>query len=540
MRFYLKADNSIKMNNKKVQVWFPILFAIVMIVGMALGYKLKENTTGSNFFKPLKSNSLQEVLRLINAKYVDKINIDSLEGKAIEEVLKQLDPHSAYIPPVDLSQLNEEMKGSFEGIGVEFQFYNDSVHVMNVIPDGPAFKAGLLIGDCIITVNDSISITDKNIEADKIRSLLKGPGGSLVKVEIIRNHQKISKTIKRGIIPLKSCDADFMLDSITGFIHLNRFAESTYIEFMMALERLQKQGMKKLVLDLRNNGGGLLSKAVAIADEFLDEDKLVVYTEGVKSPKYEYKCRKEGLFEKGDLVVLIDESSASASEVLAGALQDWDRATIVGRRSFGKGLVQDQYTLSNGAGLRLTIARYYTPLGRNIQKPYDNGQNAYNKEIIDRLENGELESIDSLKNTGKVFTTSKGKKVYGGGGITPDYFVALDTSMYHSNLSKLYTKSTFSKFALSYYLQNNNYFKSFSTINKFYQTFSVSDTDISNLLTQARKDSLQILNFSEKEKIEIKQRLKNQIARFIWKSSGFYQSVSYTDDVIKKALEVIQ
>jgi carboxyl-terminal processing protease len=528
------------MNNKKVQVWFPILFAIVMIVGMALGYKLKENTTGSNFFKPLKSNSLQEVLRLINAKYVDKINIDSLEGKAIEEVLKQLDPHSAYIPPVDLSQLNEEMKGSFEGIGVEFQFYNDSVHVMNVIPDGPAFKAGLLIGDCIITVNDSISITDKNIEADKIRSLLKGPGGSLVKVEIIRNHQKISKTIKRGIIPLKSCDADFMLDSITGFIHLNRFAESTYIEFMMALERLQKQGMKKLVLDLRNNGGGLLSKAVAIADEFLDEDKLVVYTEGVKSPKYEYKCRKEGLFEKGDLVVLIDESSASASEVLAGALQDWDRATIVGRRSFGKGLVQDQYTLSNGAGLRLTIARYYTPLGRNIQKPYDNGQNAYNKEIIDRLENGELESIDSLKNTGKVFTTSKGKKVYGGGGITPDYFVALDTSMYHSNLSKLYTKSTFSKFALSYYLQNNNYFKSFSTINKFYQTFSVSDTDISNLLTQARKDSLQILNFSEKEKIEIKQRLKNQIARFIWKSSGFYQSVSYTDDVIKKALEVIQ
>jgi carboxyl-terminal processing protease len=540
LRFYLKADNSIKMNNKKVQVWFPILFAIVMIVGMALGYKLKENTTGSNFFKPLKSNSLQEVLRLINAKYVDKINIDSLEGKAIEEVLKQLDPHSAYIPPVDLSQLNEEMKGSFEGIGVEFQFYNDSVHVMNVIPDGPAFKAGLLIGDCIITVNDSISITDKNIEADKIRSLLKGPGGSLVKVEIIRNHQKISKTIKRGIIPLKSCDADFMLDSITGFIHLNRFAESTYIEFMMALERLQKQGMKKLVLDLRNNGGGLLSKAVAIADEFLDEDKLVVYTEGVKSPKYEYKCRKEGLFEKGDLVVLIDESSASASEVLAGALQDWDRATIVGRRSFGKGLVQDQYTLSNGAGLRLTIARYYTPLGRNIQKPYDNGQNAYNKEIIDRLENGELESIDSLKNTGKVFTTSKGKKVYGGGGITPDYFVALDTSMYHSNLSKLYTKSTFSKFALSYYLQNNNYFKSFSTINKFYQTFSVSDTDISNLLTQARKDSLQILNFSEKEKIEIKQRLKNQIARFIWKSSGFYQSVSYTDDVIKKALEVIQ
>lgn len=540
MRFYLKADNSIKMNNKKVQVWFPILFAIVMIVGMALGYKLKENTTGSNFFKPLKSNSLQEVLRLINAKYVDKINIDSLEGKAIEEVLKQLDPHSAYIPPVDLSQLNEEMKGSFEGIGVEFQFYNDSVHVMNVVPEGPAFKAGLLIGDCIITVNDSISITGKNIDADRIRSLLKGPGGSIVKVEIIRNQQKISKSIKRGIIPLKSCDADFMLDSITGFIHLNRFAESTYIEFMMALERLQKQGMKKLVLDLRNNGGGLLSKAVAIADEFLDEDKLVVYTEGVKSPKYEYKCRKEGLFEKGDLVVLIDESSASASEVLAGALQDWDRATIVGRRSFGKGLVQDQYTLSNGAGLRLTIARYFTPLGRNIQKPYGNGQNAYNKEIIDRLENGELESIDSLKNTGKVFTTSKGKKVYGGGGITPDYFVALDTSMYHSNLSKLYTKSTFSKFALSYYLQNNNYFKSFSTVNKFYQAFSVSDTDISNLLNQARKDSLQILNFSEKEKIEIKQRLKNQIARFIWKSSGFYQAVSYTDDVIKKALEVIQ
>lgn len=526
------------MSNKKIKIWFPILFALVMIAGMVIGYKLKENTTGSSFLKPYKTNSLQEVLNLIRSKYVDAVNVDSLEGKAIEEVLHQLDPHSAYISPVDLSQINEEMKGSFEGIGVEFQIFNDSVHVMNVITDGPADKAGIQIGDCFVTVNDTTSIAGKKVDADKIRSLLKGAGGSLVKVGIIRNQKPLSITIKRGIIPIKSLDADFMLDSVTGFIHLNRFAESTYIEFMMALERLQKQGMKKLVLDLRNNGGGLLSKAVAIADEFLDEDKLVVYTEGLRSPKYEYRCRKEGLFEKGSLVVLIDETSASASEVLAGALQDWDRATIVGRRSFGKGLVQDQYVLKNGGGLRLTIARYYTPLGRNIQKSYAKGQDIYNKEILERLEHGGLEKSDSLINTGKIYTTAKGKKVYGGGGITPDYFEALDTSFYHSSISKLYAKSTLLKFTLQYFSLRNSYLKSFTSFQNFNTAFALTETDINNVISLARKDSVNILKFTDKEKVEIKQKIKNQLARFLWKSNGYYQSVATSDNIIKKALEI--
>lgn len=526
------------MSNKKVQIWFPVLFSVVMIVGMFIGYKLNENTTGGSFFKPYKTNSLQEVLKLINSKYVDKVNIDSLEGKAIDEVLHQLDPHSAYIPPVDLTQINEEMKGSFEGIGVEFQIFNDSVYVMNVITDGPSDKAGIQIGDCFVSVNDTSSIAGKKVDGDRIRSLLKGPGGSLVKVEIIRKQKTLFVTIKRGIIPIKSVDADFMLDSTTGFIHLNRFAESTYIEFMMALERLQKQGMKKLVLDLRNNGGGLLSKAVAIADEFLDEDKLVVYTEGLSSPKFEYRCKKEGLFEKGALVVLIDETSASASEVLAGALQDWDRATIVGRRSFGKGLVQDQYNLSNGGGLRLTIARYYTPLGRNIQKSYAKGQDIYNNEILDRLEHGGLENQDSLKNIGKVYTTAKGKKVYGAGGITPDYFVAFDTSFYHSAISKMYQKSTFSKFTLQYFTQKIAYLKSFTSIQNFNSAFELTDVDINNLKNLASKDSIIISKFTDKEKREIKQRIKNQLARFLWNSNGYYQSVSYTDNFIKKALEL--
>ena len=389
------------MGSKKLQVWLPLLFAIVMVVGMFLGFQLKQNTSGGLvFLKNTTRTPLQEIINLIQQKYVDNITPDSLNETVIDEVLSHLDPHSVYIPANELQSANEDLQGNFQGIGVEFQIFNDTVNVVNVIAEGPSFKSGVETGDKIIKVNDTINVARKNIRPDDIRKLLRGPGGTTVKITVLRSTQLKDIKIERGTIPIPSVDAAYIIASQTGFIRINKFAETTYREFMEAMEKLQKQGMQKLILDLRGNGGGFLGQAADIADEFLNDEKLIVYTQGTKVPRAEYRCKKDGVFEKGKLVVLVDETSASASEILSGALQDWDRATLIGRRTFGKGLVQQQFGLSDGSALRLTIARYYTPLGRNIQKPYDKGREQYEEELIERFHDGEVVRGDTTKPIG--------------------------------------------------------------------------------------------------------------------------------------------
>jgi carboxyl-terminal processing protease len=354
---------------------------------------------------------------------------------------------------------------------VEFQILSDTVNITNVLVGGPSDKAGLLVGDQIIRVNDSL-VAGNGITAERIKKFLRGPGASIVNVTMFRNHTLKPFTIQRGVIPLPALDASFLINRETGFIRINKFSRTTFSEFMEALEALEKQGMKKLILDIRGNGGGIVDQAVNMADEFLGNDDLIVYTEGRKSPRKEYHAQRPGSFESGKLILLVDEGTASASEILAGALQDWDRATIVGRRTFGKGLVQEPFQLNDGSELRLTIARYYTPLGRSIQKPYNKGRAAYNEEVIDRFHNGEVLHGDTTSvHAGPVFRTPAGRQVYGGGGITPDVFVALDTNQVSRNVSALFISGSLNNFIYEYYIRHQSELKQFKSPAAFYSGF---------------------------------------------------------------------
>ena len=528
------------MNNRKLQVWLPLIFSLVMIAGMFYGFRLHQQTgTQASFFKKERSTALQEALDLINLKYVDKVHMDSLQAGAMLEMMSELDPHSVYIPAMDLSEANEDIIGNFEGIGIEFNIFNDTVNVLYVVPDGPSDKAGLQVGDRILKVGDS-SITNRRFGSDQIKKLIRGDDGSSVKLLISRQNNLKNVTITRGRIPLPSLDAAYMIDSITGYIKLNKFSETTHEEFSRSLEELQANGLKKLVLDLRGNGGGLLIEAIDIADDFLDEDKLIVYTEGENVKRREYKARRDGLFEQGELVLLIDELAASASEVLAGALQDWDRATIIGRRSFGKGLVQEQYTLSDGSAIRLTVARYYTPLGRSIQRSYANGKEVYMDELFERHENGQLQSADSNKFVkGQTYVTKKGKKVYGGGGIMPDIFVPIDTSRLQASVTKLYLEGTFNNFVYQYYSQRLPLFAQYKSPADFNKRFNNTNDAWNKLVQFAKKDSINLQNIPAADREAIEQRLKAYLARFRWRNQGFFEVLNNSDPTIIKAMEVI-
>ncbi|MDQ6890313.1 MAG: S41 family peptidase, partial [Bacteroidota bacterium] len=451
------------MRNKKLQVWLPLILSVCMIAGMFIGYRLKSNMPNSGIFFIDRQRPVQEVIDLVNNKYVDKENEDSLGDAAIEAILAKLDPHSVFLPPRELKEINEDLEGQFYGIGIEFNIFSDTINVVNVLPNGPSDKAGLMVGDKFLKVGDSV-ITGKNISYEKIKKLLRGGGGSVAEITILRNGVTKKINITRGLIPLYSLDAAYMITDTVGYIRLNKFSETTYKEFMQATDNLQKQGMKSMILDLRDNGGGILTEATHIADEFLSGDKLVTYTEGYHSPKKEYRCSKEGVFETGKLVVLANEGTASASEILIGALQDWDRATILGRRTFGKGLVQEQYELSDGSGLRLTVARYYTPLGRSIQKSYKSGNEEYNKDLMNRFHNGEMSYADSIKHTNETaYKTGSGKTVYGGGGITPDIFVPYDTMAFDKEITLAFIKGTFNNFIYRNYLDHETQFRSYTS-----------------------------------------------------------------------------
>jgi carboxyl-terminal processing protease len=528
------------MQKKKIQTWQPLIFSLVLILGMLIGFKLRENTsTAKSFFTFQKRSPLQEVIDLINMKYVDRVNTDTLTEEAIENILSKLDPHSVYIPPVDLKEVNEDLQGNFQGIGIEFHILHDTVNVVNVLANGPSDKAGLMVGDQFLKVEDS-SVAGVHMSPASIKELLRGIGGTSVKVTVLRGRQQKQVTIRRGTIPLPSVDAAYMLDKETGIIRINKFSQTTYEEFMQSLESLQSQGLRKLILDLRGNGGGILGEAVDIADEFLDGDKLIVYTQGDKIPKEEYHCKRPGLFEEGKVAVLTDEGSASASEIVAGALQDWDRATIVGRRTFGKGLVQEQYDLSDGSALRLTVARYYTPSGRSIQKSYkDNGE--YRDEILARYHHGELVNADSnkIEQQGKAYKTSRGKLVYGGGGIMPDVFVPFDTTSFSPALTSLYISSTLNDFVYNYFIQHKDEIRQYKSAVDFALHYRQQDNMWDDLIAFAAKDSIDISHLQPVEKANAERRVKALIARQPWRTTGFFEVLNLDDATIKKALEVL-
>lgn len=530
------------MTQKKVQVWLPVLLSVALIIGMFFGYKLKDNMGpyGPSFFGKLHRTSIQEILELVKQKYVDTVNIDSLGQYAIQDVLNQLDPHSVYIPPQQLQEVNEDMQGNFQGVGIEFGMMSDTVHVMHVMSKGPAEKAGIEIGDKIMSADDSI-ISGIKRDENSIRKFFRGPKGTEVHVKLLRNGQQKEITIQRGIIPLKSVDAAYIIDPETGYIRLNKFSSTTYEEFMENLERLQKEGMKKLILDLRGNGGGMLDDAVQIADEFIDGDKEIVYTEGKSSPKQIYTARRPGLFEKGKLILLIDEGSASASEVLAGALQDWDRATIMGRRSFGKGLVQEQFNLSDGSAIRLTVARYFTPIGRSIQKPYVHGDNsAYKKEVAERFKNGELFHGDSAVHNGKKYKTKGGRFVYGGGGISPDIYLAVDSAETLPRQSRQQYKNIIADAAYFYFLQNRSSLVKLKTPAELQQSIAADVKSRQFIQKEAFKEQVNLDTIPQKQQQIIQQYFAIMLGRQLWRSEGFVKMKNLTDPLIKKALEEIK
>ena len=522
-------------------IWQPFIYALLIVVGIILGIWLKPNTEGGQFLFKSK-NKIGQILSIINEAYVDTIDLDSLEDVAIEELLTQLDPHSVYIPAKDLQQANEGLEGNFEGVGIEFSILDDTIMVANVLKDGPASKVGILPGDRIIKV-DTSNVAGIGIKNDQVFKLLRGTAGTKVLVQLFRpdGKRKISYSILRGQIPIYSIDAALMLNNQTGYIKIERFAASTHQEFLEALEKLQAQQLKNLILDLRSNPGGYLSAATEIADEFLNDKKLIVYTEGRTQRRVEYMAENPGNYESGKLIILIDEGSASASEIVSGAVQDWDRGVVLGRRSFGKGLVQEPFKLNDGSAIRLTVSRYYTPAGRCIQKDYTNGLVAYEHEIINRYEDGEVSDETKLKiKDSTIYKTTNGRKVYGGGGITPDVFVAVDTSYINQFYGALFEQSLLSRFTYNFMDANRktlttNY-KNAATFNA---SFYVNDVLWNNFISYIKANSSSDFTDQEIKQSEKQVRLliKAMIARQVWRDEGYFTVLSSEDKMIRKAIE---
>jgi len=511
-----------------------------MVLGILIGYQL-QNAMGwkKNGLVRGIDNTTGEVLALINQKYVDVVNADSINHDAIQAILNRLDPHSLYIPPVKLADVNNDLRGNFQGIGIEYQVFNDTLNVLYVVDKGPAASAGVQVSDQLLKAGDS-SLTGRSMTQDDFRKLLRGEGGSEVVLTLLRNTKLVVAKVKRGMIPIPSLDAAYMAAPGVGYIRLNKFAEVTYIEFMQAMDKLKPLGMTKLILDLRSNGGGVLEAAVNIADEFLADGKMIVYTEGNKIKRRDFKSSKPGVFEEGQLVLLMDELSASASEVLAGALQDNDRCTIVGRRSFGKGLVQEQFGLSDGGALRLTVARYYTPLGRSIQKPYNKGRKIYGQELLDRFHHTDSLSSDSAFTRGKSFTTKKGKTLYDGGGITPDVYVAIDTTAVSESFSRLLMANTLSNFTYQYFKQNKAVLGQVKNAAAFDSAYTLPATTWASLIDFAKKDSVTLAANDTRLKAESLQRIKALLARQLYRNEGYYEVENSNSPAFRKALEIIR
>lgn len=532
------------MNRPRFYVYLPIVFALILILGIFIGSTFNlNNKMGSISIKTSPYSKVDEILRYISQEYVDTINERQLVDKTVISMLQHLDPHSSYITAEELQANNEPLQGNFEGIGIEFNIVNDTIRVVAAISGGPAEKVGVQAGDKIVNVNGE-KIAGIKISNKGVMDKLKGKGGTKVRVGILRENKRepMYFTITRGTIPIHSIDVAYMISPTIGYIKINRFAATTYDEYISSFDKLKAKGIQKLIIDLRGNGGGFLNSAVDLADEFLMEGEDIVYTEGKARTKKNYVATKKGKFETGKLTVLIDDGSASASEILAGALQDNDRATIVGRRSFGKGLVQEQTEFSDGSAIRLTIARYYTPCGRCIQKPYNKGMEAYYNEEYNRYKSGELENADSIKLSDSLkYRTVAGKIVYGGGGIMPDFFVPIDTAGRSHYLAEINYSGLINDFAFNYADKERLKLKTYKSFDAFNRSFSVTDEILKEFTGYAEKNGIKKNKVQIKESQEIiKLQLKALIARNIWNNEGFYPVIHSQDNVLKKAIELIK
>ena len=528
---------------KKTNRYMPLLMALCVVVGILIGNFYANHFSGNRLnIINSGSNRLSNLLHIIDDQYVDKVNIDSLVNNAIPLILAELDPHSVYISAKDAQAANDDLKGSFTGIGVEFTIRQDTIHVQNVISNGPAERVGVLAGDKIISV-DGKPFVGKIVTNEEAMHRLKGPKDTKVKIGVLRYGSKKPKyiTITRGEIPQKSITATYMLDDKTGYIRIKNFGETTYPELLIALEQLSQQGFSNLVIDLRDNTGGLLTSAIQIANEFLPKNKLIVYTEGRKSPKQEFASDGHGSYQKLPLVVLINEVSASASEIFAGAMQDNDRATIIGRRSFGKGLVQQQIGFPDGSIIRLTIARYYTPSGRCIQKPYSTGDDKnYEQDLITRYQHGEFFSQDSIKHHGPAYHTGIGRVVYGGGGITPDIFVAEDTLGMTSYYKEASMSGLILQYAFTYTDDNRPKLNTYKEMMEM-ASYLAKQNLVDKFATYADKHGLKRRNLMIKKSHKLLERyINSRIIYNMLDESAWNKYINLGDPTIEAALKVFR
>lgn len=493
----------------------------------------------------LQQRKLMQVLSAVGGLYVDTISDKKVVEASIKGILKNLDPHSVYTPAEEVERLREPLEGSFEGIGVQFQILEDTIMVVQTISGTPSAKVGVLPGDQIIYIDSSL-VAGKKIQNSDIFKRLRGKKGTLVKIRVKRKNEKelIEFEIIRDKIPVYSVDASYMVEKNIGYIKINSFGSTTAEEYKKAFAKLKKQGMKDLIVSLSGNGGGYLGTAIELADEFLGKNKLIVYTEGVHQPRSDAEATYRGDFEKGRLIVLVDEYSASASEIVSGALQDWDRAVIVGRRTFGKGLVQRELNLADGSSLRLTVARYYTPSGRCIQRPYKDGTENYYKDLYDRSIKGELMHADSIHfpDSLKYSTKLLNRTVYGGGGVMPDVFVPIDTTEFTDYHRKLVAKGLISKVSLQYLNNNRETLKlKYPNYETYTKNFDVTEEMIKSLIIQAEKESIKLdekqLNISKRL---IKKQIKAYIAGDIWEVNEFYREIDSENEILQKAIEILK
>ncbi|WP_210488443.1 S41 family peptidase [Rufibacter aurantiacus] len=529
-----------KIENSLFQVRLPLFLGLAMAVGILVGATLFQPSSNNPQGTARGYLKFREILSYIDREYVDTVNTEHLSEYAINKMLEKLDPHSSYIPAKDLTLAHSYLESDFDGIGVEFNIFRDTLYVIAPLSGGPSEQVGIQAGDKILKVNGE-TIAGVNISNEVVFKKLRGPRGSKVNLTVLRPHETkpVQFTVTRRKIPSVSVDAGYMVDNRTGYIKVSRFSNGTYEEFKSKLTALKKQGLQRLILDLRDNPGGYLDHATRMADEFIAGNKKLVYTDG-KGNKYDanYYAKVKGDFEQGELIVLINEGSASASEILAGALQDHDRALIVGRRSFGKGLVQVPIPLSDGAELRLTISRYYTPSGRSIQKPYDpESAEDYEMDIANRYKHGEFFSQDSIKfNDSLKYKTSHGRIVYGGGGIMPDVFVPRDTTDNTNLLTELYRKNVLREYALNYFRDHRQQLEN-TSLASFQESFQVSETMMQGLLKEAKRAAIKVDNKELKRSEKtIRNNLKAFIARSRYEAEGFYPVLNEIDPDFQRAL----
>lgn len=531
------------MSQNKSNRMMPLIMAMCVIAGILIGTFYANHFSGSRLsIINSSSNKLNNLLHIVDDQYVDTVNINQLMENAMPQILAELDPHSVYISAKDVQIVNDDLKGSFSGVGIEFTIRQDTVRVQNVINNGPAERAGVIAGDKIVSVNDTLFV-GKIVTNEEAMHRLKGPKDTKVKLGIIRYGEKKVRhiTVTRGDIPQRSINATYMLDETTGYIKIKNFGENTYPEMLIALARLSQENFQNLVIDLRGNTGGYLASAVQIVNEFLPKGRLIVYTQGRKSPRQEYRSDGRGSYQNIPLIVLIDEGSASASEILAGAVQDNDRGTIIGRRSFGKGLVQQPIAFNDGSMIRLTIARYYTPSGRCIQKPYSSGADRdYEEDLIYRYQHGEYFSQDSIKHTGPAYHTNIGRTVYGGGGITPDIFIPEDTLGITSYYKEASMTGLILQFAYTYTDENRSKLSEFTGMKEM-NNYLIKQNMVDKFAIYAERNGLRRRNLMINKSHKLLERFINsRIIYNILDEQSWIEYLNGDDPAISKAVDVFK